>query len=250
MTQPAGRSAGLAALGLAALLALAPAAGAFEPPPLTGRIVDLADVIRPATEASLTAKLASYERATGHQIVVLTTPSLGGLEIEEYAIRVAEAWRIGRKDLDDGAILVVAPRDHRVRIEVGYGLEGVIPDLTAHRILQDRVLPAFRSGDVEGGIVAGVEAIARAASGEVLAPPPRRGPSGRSGARRSSPLSLLWLGLLFLLVGPRMLFFLPFLGGGLLRGGRGGFGGGGGGFGGGFGGGGGGFGGGGASGSW
>jgi uncharacterized protein len=188
--------------------------------------------------------LASYESRAGHQVVVHTTPSLEGLPIEDYSIRIAESWKAGHKGLDNGVILTVAPEERKVRIEVGYGLEGVIPDAIANRIINQAILPEFKAGNLEAGVVAGVRGILAAASGEVVQVPrqtsPARGGSGGFG-------SLLWLVLMFLAFGSRGFFFLPFLMGGRYRGGGfggGGFGGGG------FRGGGGGFGGGGASGSW
>jgi uncharacterized protein len=161
------------------------------------------------------------------------------LPIEDYSIRVAEAWKVGHRGLDNGVILTVAPNERRTRIEVGYGLEGVIPDAIASRIIQEFVLPAFRAGRYEQGILSGVDQILVAARGEEVQVPKtvRR---GRGRASRSQPSLLVWL-LVLMLFGWRGFFFLPFLGG--PRGYRGGFGGG-------FGGGGGGFGGGGASGGW
>ena len=226
---------------------LAGAAAALEIPPLGSPVVDSANVLSAGTRRELERTLLAYERERGHQVVVLTTASLEGLPIEDYSLAVAEQWKVGHKGLDNGVILIVAPQERKVRIEVGYGLEGVIPDAIANRIIQEVILPEFRSGGLESGIVAGTRSILEAAAGE-YAPP---GPERRSGRRRSgSPLfSLLWIVILFMGLGSRGLFFLPFmLGGG--RGyrsggiGGGGFGGGG------FGGGGGGFGGGGASGGW
>jgi uncharacterized protein len=209
--------------------------------------MDRADVLAPATRRALERALADYERETSHQIVVHTTPSLEGLPIEEYSIRVAEAWKAGHAGLDDGLILTVAPNERQVRIEVGYGLEGVVPDAVAARIIREAILPAFREGDLEGGVVAGVELLERAARGEVI--PAELRPAAPRAHRPRGGGYPVWVWLLVLLVfGGRGLFFLPFAGG--LRGHhRGGFGGGG--FGGGgFSGGGGGFGGGGASGGW
>ena len=200
------------------------------------------------TRSELEQSLLAYQRERGHQVVVHTTASLEGLTIEDYSLQVAEQWKVGHKGLDNGVILIVAPNERKVRIEVGYGLEGVIPDAIANRIVQEVILPEFRAGGLESGIVAGTGSILQAAAGEYAPPRPER----RSERRRSSPLfSLIWIVILLMAFGSRGLFFLPFmLGGG--RGFRsGGFGGGGGGFGGGgFSGGGGGFGGGGASGGW
>ena len=157
-----------------------------------------------------------------------TTPSLEGLKIEEYSIRIAEAWKIGQKGLDNGAILTIAPQERDVRIEVGYGLEGVIPDAVALRIIRDHVLPQFRAGNLEAGILTGAQAIMQAASGEVLPLPER---SGRE-RRRGGGLPV-WIWLIFFLFafGTRGLFFWPFLAGSMLGGRRsggigGGFGGG------------------------
>jgi uncharacterized protein len=202
--------------------------------------VDRADLLSGSTRSELERKLAAYESSTGHQVVVHTTPSLEGLPIEDYSMQIAEDWKVGHKGLDNGVILTVAPKERKVRIEVGYGLEGVIPDAIASRIIQEIMIPEFRAGGFEAGIVTGVGAILTAAKGEVVQVPRSARRSSRSGQRfNASPL--VWL-LVFLIFGFRGLFFLPFLGG-FGRGGRG-FGGGG------FSGGGGGFGGGGASGSW
>lgn len=229
---------------LLALIALAPAASALEVPHLDRRVMDRAGILSAPAQSRLERVLERYERETGHQVVVHTTPSLEGLPIEDYSIRIAEAWKVGNKNLDNGVILTVAPNKQRVRIEVGYGLEGVIPDAIANRIIEGLILPAFREGDFERGIVTGVSGILKAASGERIQVPRRDRPvAGRGGDHAS----LLWLLLLFLAFGSRGFFFLPFLMGGP-RYRMGGFGRGG--FGGGFGGGGGGFGGGGASGSW
>ncbi len=202
------------------------------------------------SRTGLERTLADYERETGHQVVVHTTPSLEGLEIEEYSIRIAEKWKVGQKGLDNGVILTVAPQERDVRIEVGYRLEGVIPDAIAFRIIRDHILPEFRAGEFEAGILTGAGAIMQAASGEVLPVPERSRRERRSGGGLP-----VWIWLIFFLFafGSRGFFFLPFLAGSALGGRRsagigGGFSSGG--FGGGFSGGGGGFGGGGASGSW
>ena len=200
-------------------------------------------MLQAATEQRLEQILAAFERDTSHQIVVHTTPSLEGLPIEDYSIQIAEAWKVGHKGLDNGAILTVAPSERKVRIEVGYGLEGVIPDAIATRIIREAILPAFRSQDIERGILEGVALLQSAASGEVI-PASDRPSRPQRGRRRGGGGYPIWVWLLvFAMFGFRGIFFLPFLGG---LGGRRGSGG----FGGGFSGGGGGFGGGGASGSW
>jgi uncharacterized protein len=152
-----------AALAWAAALfvLLAAFAGHADPtfPPLTGRVVDDANILSPQTEADLTAKLQALEEKTGRQLVVATLPSLQGYEIEEYGYQLGRAWKIGQKGEDNGALLIVAPNEHKVRVEVGYGLEGVLTDALSSVILQQRVLPRFRAGDMEGGVVSGTEAL-------------------------------------------------------------------------------------------
>lgn len=219
-------------------------------PPLSSPVVDRAGVLAADTRARLAQQLLSYEQEHGHQIVVHTTPSLEDMEIEDYSIRIAEAWKIGHKGLDNGVILTVAPGERKVRIEVGYGLEGVLPDAIAHRIVQERILPAFRAGELERGVVDGTRAIMDVARGEKLPVPAA---AQRSRGRRGQEISpLVWLVIVFMVFGSRGLFFWPLLGGPRRRGrhGHGGSWGGSGWGGGGFGGGGGGFGGGGASGGW
>ncbi len=152
------RAGGLLALALAVLIAL-PAFAAPSFPKLTGRVVDEANILSPQTEASLTDKLATLEETTGRQLVVVTLPSLQGYEIEDYGYQLGRHWKIGREKEDDGALLVVAPNDRKVRIEVGYGLEPVLTDALSSVILQSQVLPRFRDGDMEGGVVAGADAI-------------------------------------------------------------------------------------------
>jgi uncharacterized protein len=207
--------------------------------------MDRAELLSPGTRASLEQSLEAFERKTGHQIVVHVTPSLEGLPIEEYSMRVAEAWKIGQKGLDNGVILTIAPNEREVRIEVGYGLEGVLPDAVGARIIREQITPEFRAGRMEAGVVAGVRAIEAVTEGEELPVP-----KSPSEPLRWGPL--LWLVCVVIILLLRSPLLIPFLG--LPRRGRwgGGFGGGlGGGFGGGgFSGGGGGFGGGGASGRW
>jgi uncharacterized protein len=127
-------------------------------PPLTGRVVDGANILSPAVEQQLTEKLAALETRSGAQLAVVTVPSLQGYEIEEYGYKLGRAWGIGTAEKDDGALFLVAPNERRVRIEVGYGLEPVLTDALSSTILQSQVLPRFRDGDMEGGVVAGVDA--------------------------------------------------------------------------------------------
>ncbi|MET0274082.1 MAG: TPM domain-containing protein [Phenylobacterium sp.] len=154
--------AGARGFGLALLIFFASAgAGLADPkfPPLTGRVVDDANVLSAATEQKLDGELAQLEAQTGHQLVVATVPDLQGYEIEDYGYQLGRAWKLGRKGEDDGAILLVAPKERKVRIEVGYGLEPVLTDALSSVILQTRVLPQFREGRMEQGIVDGAEAV-------------------------------------------------------------------------------------------
>jgi uncharacterized protein len=132
---------------------------ALDVPVLRGRVNDFAGVMQANQVQSLESQLAQLERDTGHQVVVLTIPTLEGEDIEGYSIRVAETWKIGKKGYDNGAILVVAVKDRRLRLEVGYGLEGLLPDAIAKRITADYIVPHFRQQDYAGGIVAGIAAV-------------------------------------------------------------------------------------------
>lgn len=148
------------ALGAIMLLTIAlPALAAPTFPKLSGRVVDEANLLSPATEAALTQKLATLETATGRQLVVATLPSLQGLEIEEYGYQLGRAWKLGGEKTDDGAVLIVAPNERKVRIEVGYGLEPVLTDALSSVIIQSAILPKFKAGDMEGGVVAGTDAL-------------------------------------------------------------------------------------------
>lgn len=142
---------------LAALLASPVLAQAF--PELTGRVVDGANVIPADVESALDAKLTEFEARTDRQFVVATVPSLEGYEISDYGYRLGRHWGIGDEKRNDGVILLVAPNDRKVRIEVGYGLEPVLTDGYSTLIVQNTILPAFKAGDMPGGIVAGADAI-------------------------------------------------------------------------------------------
>jgi uncharacterized protein len=147
--------------GIAALLLMLPALALAQPkfPQLTGRVVDDANLLSPSAQQELTTELAALEQTTGHQVVVATLPSLQGYEIEEYGYQLLRTWAIGRKGENDGIILIVAPNERAVRIEVGYGLEPVMTDALSSLILQRAVLPAFKAGNYEQGIVAGTREI-------------------------------------------------------------------------------------------
>jgi uncharacterized protein len=139
---------------------------ALEAPPLTGRVNDLARVLSPESQQLLEQKLAAFERETSNQVVVLTVPSLKGDDIDQFSIRVADAWKIGQKGRDNGVLLVIAKEERKVRIEVGMGLQGVLPDITAGQIIRDVMRPYLKSGDYDQGIAAGVDCIIAATKGE------------------------------------------------------------------------------------
>jgi len=140
-------------------------------PPLTGHVVDLTGTLNSGQKADLEQKLKAFEDRKGSQVAVLIVPTTAPETIEQYSIRVADQWKIGRKKVDDGAILLVAKDDHKLRIEVGYGLEGALTDLTSKRIIDEEIVPKFRSGDFAGGISAGVDRILRVIDGEPLPAP-------------------------------------------------------------------------------
>lgn len=175
-------------------LFLQPAA-ALDVPPLTGHINDRAGMLSAPTKQQLESSLAAFEAQDSTQIVVLTISSLEGDSLEDYALRVAEQWQIGQKGQDNGALLLVAKNDRKLRIEVGYGLEGKLTDLTAGRIIRDIIGPQFKNGNFDQGIINGVSAIMAVAKGEFTATasaPPA------SGGDSQGLLVFLMIGLLFI----------------------------------------------------
>lgn len=134
-------------------------------------MTDLAGVIPAEAEARIAEKLAAFDKATSTQVLVATFPKVPeGFVMEDFTQRTAEAWGVGRKDVSNGAVLFVFPEDRQLRIEVGYGLEGALPDITASRIIDNEIVPRLRAGDMDGGIERGVDAILAATRGEYLAP--------------------------------------------------------------------------------
>ena len=148
-----------------------PAAADVAVPPLTGRVVDRTGTLSNDDIAALTQKLRDFETRKGSQVAVLIVPTTQPETIEQFSIRVAEAWKIGRKKVDDGAILVVAKNDRHLRIEVGYGLEGALTDATSRRIVDEDITPKFKTGDFAGGISAGIDRMIRVIDGEKLPAP-------------------------------------------------------------------------------
>lgn len=265
-----GRWALLWPLVLVVLMVAGGAAAAPEFPVLTGRIVDQAGLLTAAERQSLGDALAAHQARTGQQLVVVTLRSLGGASIEDYGYQLGRHWGIGEKGKDTGVLLIVAPAERKVRIEVGYGLEGTLTDAASRLIIERVIVPSFRSGQFGPGIAAGVGAILKVLAGD--APPAAAAPRKRVEDRRdeASPLAILLIFVLiffFIVMARRGVVLLPspgsrypqrrsrwrdWGGGGGWGGGSGGggWGGGSGSGGGGFSGGGGSFGGGGASGSW
>jgi uncharacterized protein len=145
---------------------------ALEPPRLIGRVNDYASLLSPGTASALEKKMADFEQEQSTQVVLLTIPSLQGDDIDQFTIRVADSWKIGQKGKDNGVLLVIARAERKVRIEVGMGLQGVLPDITASRIIRDTMRPHLKRGDFDAGISAGVEAIMAATKGE-FTPSPR-----------------------------------------------------------------------------
>jgi len=161
----------LAALCLIAGSALANDAGLVALPPLAARVTDLTATLSTDQRAGLEEKLAGVEKEKGTQFAVLILPSTQPESIEQFGIRLAEAWKIGRRGVNDGAIIIVAKDDHRMRIEVGYGLEGAIPDAVAKRVIAEVMTPQFKQGDYAGGLDQAIQALAGIVAGEPLPPP-------------------------------------------------------------------------------
>ena len=164
---------------------------ALDVPPLSGRIVDLDHLLPSDVAASLSSELEAHERKTGNQVVVLTLPSLEGESLEEYSHRVATTWKLGQKGTDNGVLLLIVPGERRVRIEAGYGLEGVLTDARSAQIIRHEIVPRFRAGDFAGGVTAGAKAIMGTIEGSYVAPQaqPRRAPS--NGAVESLFIAIL-----------------------------------------------------------
>lgn len=196
-------------LAFAGALIAAPLAAQPQFPELTGRVVDAADILPPEREAALTAKLEALEAQSQRQLVVATIPDLQGYDIADYGYQLGRAWGLGDAERNDGALLIVAPNDRKVRIEVGYGLEGYLTDALSSIIIQNQILPAFRAGDFPGGIEAGTEAIIAQLQ---LPPDEAASVAAEAGQARTSdggfPFGvLIWIAFLF------FFFVLPLLAG-------------------------------------
>jgi uncharacterized protein len=143
-------------------------------PPLTARVVDETGTLSPEQRSSLEATLKDFESRKGAQISLLMVPTTQPETIEQYSMRVVEQWKLGRKRVDDGALLIVAKNDRALRIEVGYGLEGALNDATSNRIIHETIVPRFKQGDFYGGVKAGLDSMMSVVNGEPLPPPSRR----------------------------------------------------------------------------
>ena len=193
----------LAACGVLMLAATCVAAtraqdgqGLLPVPPLTARVTDTTGTLTAAQKAALEAKLEGFERTKGAQVAVLMVPTTQPEDIAQYSIRVAEAWKLGRAQPDDGALLLVAKDDRRLRIEVGYGLEGVLPDAIASRIIRETIAPRLQQGDYYGGIDAGVDRLLAVIRGEALPPPEDRWQGEGVKDRGAQLLPMLFFGLI------------------------------------------------------
>ena len=172
-------------LVLSSALTLASLVFALDVPPLTGRVVDLAQVLPVDVAASLARDLEAHESKTSNQVVVLTLPSLEDEPLETFSHRVATTWKLGQKGTENGVLLLLALRERKVRIEVGYGLEGTLTDLRSAHIIRQEIVPRFRSGDLPGGIAAGVQAILNTIEGTYKAEEVLPG-YGRSGQEQTA----------------------------------------------------------------
>jgi len=160
-------------------------------PPLRSLVTDLTGTLKPEQQASLEARLRAVDERKGTQVAVLIVPTTKPEEIEQYALRVVEQWKLGRKKVDDGVLLLVARNDRTMRIEVGYGLEGVLNDATAKRIVSEVITPRFKDGDYFGGIDAGTDRIVRLVEGEALPAAAARGPDSQNDIGRLAPVLLV-----------------------------------------------------------
>lgn len=164
-------------------------------PPLSARVIDQTATLAEPQRAALESQLAALEQETGTQLVVLMLPTTAPEDIAAFAQRVGDTWKIGRRDVGDGLLIVVAKDDRRVRIEVAKTLEGAIPDLMAYRVIEEHITPAFRAGDYAGGLGAGITALTQLVNGENLPPPQRDGaPGGSAGLQLEELLMFFFIG--------------------------------------------------------
>ncbi|MFA5825416.1 MAG: YgcG family protein [Gallionellaceae bacterium] len=186
---------------LLALLLCGTAQAEVDVPPLKQRVTDLTSTLNAAQTQALDARLAAFESGKGAQIVVLMLPTTQPEAIEQFGIRVADAWKLGRKGVDDGVLLLIAKDDRKLRIEVGYGLEGALNDATAKRIVAEIITPYFKRGEFYSGIDAGVTAIIKVVEGEELPAPMQPSTTRSSGSDMSSLQTLFAAGIFIFMLG-------------------------------------------------
>ena len=205
------------------------------PPAPTRWFTDTANFVSPDTALALDARLSAYEKSTGRQLIVYIGATTGDAPIEDWAVRAFASWKVGRKGLDDGLVLFIMSQDRKLRIEVGYGLEGEVPDVIASRVINEVIVPRIKAGDANGAVTAGIDALTRILGGDTGALPAPQ-PEAQSPSLSVAQLILYGvigvLLLIFVVTHPSLAFFLLANilsgGGGRRHGGRGGFGGGGG----------------------
>src|ERR1700730_9089973 len=203
---------------LALLLSvIALAAYALTFPELTGRVVDDAGILDPATKAALEQKLSDFETKTTGQLVVVTLKSLQGTSIEDYGYQLGRRWQIGQKDKNNGVLLIVAPNERKVRIEVGYGLEGTLTDAITKLIIENSILPRFKVADFSGGIKRGVEDIIQVLSGDAQEWQNRAAQRFSPDNARPAPPGAIWPAIIAVLLGVGLLIFCVVRGGAICR---------------------------------
>ena len=182
------------ALACATFLALAllTPARAVDVPFLTGRVVDNAEILQPATRDKLTAALKAHEQRTSDQVVVLTVPTIGETSVEEYATKVFETWKLGIKGKDNGVLIVIVPQDRKMRIEVGYGLEGTLTDVAANRIIRNLMTPQFKAGNYDKGVEDGVTAVVAQLEGQADVAPDPAASNGTTSSSGASAVDMSW----------------------------------------------------------
>ncbi len=187
-------------------------------PALTGRVVDEASVLDVTARAALTEALASFESKTTNQIVVVTLKSLQGTSVEDYGYQLGRRWQIGQKDKNNGALLIVAPSERKVRIEVGYGLEGTLTDAISKFIIETSILPRFKVGDFSGGIKRGTEDIIQVLSGDAEEWQRRVAQNSSPDVTRTDSKASIWPAIVLVLVGVGLLIFCATRGGAICQG--------------------------------
>lgn len=201
---------------VAALLVLPLAASAdVGVPPLKTRVTDLTGTFDATQKSTLEQSLAAFEKRKGAQVAVLMLPTTQPETVEQYAVRVEETWKLGRKGVDDSVLLVIAKDDRKLKIEVGYGLEGALPDAIAKRIIEEDIVPRFKQGDFYGGVSAGVERITRVIDGEAL-PPPKAAASQQHGGTDFNNLFVIGFVVVIVAGGILRAIFGSFIGAGIV----------------------------------